>query len=95
MIIVAASQNKHKIIEMEAITKKFGMEIIGRDDFGVPKVEIVEDGDTFEENSIKKAKGVMELCGEITIADDSGIVVGCPWGCSRCLFCSFCRRALR
>lgn len=75
MIIVAASQNKHKIIEMEAITKKFGMEIIGRDDFGVPKIEIIEDGETFEENSMKKAKGVMELCGKITISDDSGIVV--------------------
>ncbi|MBN7773786.1 XTP/dITP diphosphatase [Clostridium aminobutyricum] len=75
MIIVAASQNKHKIMEMEAITKQFGMEIVGRDDFGVPKVEIVEDGVTFEENSLKKAEGVMKLCGKITIADDSGIVV--------------------
>lgn len=75
MIIVAASQNKHKIIEMEAITKQFGMEIVGRDDFGVPMVEIVEDGKNFEENSLKKATRVMELCDKITIADDSGIVV--------------------
>jgi XTP/dITP diphosphohydrolase len=75
MIIVAASQNKHKIVEMEAITKQFGMDIVGRDDFGVPLVEIVEDGETFEENSFKKANEIMKLCGKITIADDSGIVV--------------------
>lgn len=73
--IVAASRNKHKIEEIEAITKKFGMEIISRDDAGVPKVEIEEDGETFEENSYKKAYEIMKMCGKITIADDSGLMV--------------------
>ena len=54
-IIVAATQNKHKIQEIDAITREFGMKIISRKDAGVPDVEIVEDGDTFEENSYKKA----------------------------------------
>lgn len=76
-IIVAASKNRHKIEEIEAITKEFGMEIIPRDKAGVPDVEITEDGTTFEENSYKKAYGIMELCGEITIADDSGLEVDC------------------
>ena len=48
-IIVAATQNKHKIVEIEAITKEFGMSVISRKDAGVPDVEIVEDGSTFEE----------------------------------------------
>lgn len=74
-VIVAASQNKHKIVEMEAITKKYGMKIVGRDDFGVPNVKIEEDGDTFEANSLIKARGIHKLCGEITIADDSGLEV--------------------
>ena len=74
-IIVAASRNKHKIEEIEAITKKFGMSIISRDDAGVPKVEIDEDGDTFEENSYKKAYEIMKMCGKKTIADDSGLMV--------------------
>lgn len=74
-LIVAASQNKHKIEEMEAITKEFGMTIIGRDDFGLPKIEIKEDGTTFEENSLKKAREIMFMCNQITIADDSGIEV--------------------
>ncbi|MEG0291870.1 MAG: XTP/dITP diphosphatase [Anaerovoracaceae bacterium] len=73
--IVAATQNKHKIKEIEAITKDFGMEIISRHEAGVPDVEIIEDGKTFEENSYKKAYEIMKLCNSITIADDSGLEV--------------------
>ena len=76
-IIVAATQNKHKIQDIDAITREFGMKIISRKDAGVPDVEIVEDGDTFEENSYKKAYEIMKLCGKITIADDSGLEVDC------------------
>ena len=78
--IIAATQNKHKIKEIEAITKKFGMEIVSRDEAGIENVEVVEDGTTFEENSYKKAYEIMKLCGEVTIADDSGIVVDCIGG---------------
>ncbi len=79
-IIVAATQNRHKIREIEAITAKYGMRIIGRDDAGIPDVEIVEDGDSFEENSYKKAFEIMKLCGRPTIADDSGLEVDCLGG---------------
>ncbi len=73
--IIAASRNQHKIVEIEAITKKFGMTIISRDEAGVPKIEIEEDGETFEENSFKKANEIMKMCGKTTIADDSGLMV--------------------
>ena len=72
-IIVAATRNQHKIREIEQITSRFGMKIISRDEAGIPPVEIVEDRITFEENSYKKAYEIMKLCGQITIADDSGI----------------------
>lgn len=75
MRVIVATKNKHKIDEIQAITKEFGMEIISRADAGVPDIEIEEDGETFEENSEKKARGIMELCGDITIADDSGLMV--------------------
>ena len=75
--IVAATGNKHKIKEIEAITAEFGISIISKDEAGVPDVEIVEDGETFEENSYKKAYEIMKLCGRTTIADDSGLVVDC------------------
>ena len=79
-IIVAATQNQHKIKEIEAITAKFGLAIVGRDEAGIPPVEIVEDGSTFEENSYKKAYEIMKLCGRATIADDSGLEVDCLGG---------------
>ncbi|WP_206458372.1 XTP/dITP diphosphatase [Anaerovorax sp. IOR16] len=75
MRIVAATQNKHKIEEMSAITKEFGMNMVSRLDAGVPEFEIEEDGKTFEENSEKKAREIMKVCGNITIADDSGLMV--------------------
>lgn len=73
--IIAASQNRHKIEEMEKILSKYGMEIIARDDAGIPKDDIDETGKTFEENSYIKAKAIMDYSGEITIADDSGLEV--------------------
>ncbi len=75
--IVAATRNKHKIEEIGAITGKFGMTIVSRDEAGVPLVEIPETGTTFEENSYIKASEIMKLCGQITVADDSGLVVDC------------------
>ena len=78
--IVAATRNAHKIREIDQITSQFGMKIISRDEAGVPDVEIVEDGKTFEENSYKKAYEIMKLCGQITIADDSGIEADCLGG---------------
>ncbi len=73
-VIVAASRNKHKIEEIEAITSKFGMKLISRDEAGIPKFEIEEDGETFEENSFKKANEIMKICGCTTLADDSGLM---------------------
>ena len=75
--VVAATRNKHKINEIGEITGKIGMHIISRDDAGVPPVEIPETGKTFEENSYIKAYEIMKLCGQITVADDSGLVVDC------------------
>lgn len=72
--IVAASRNKHKIEEIAAITAKFGMHLVSRDEAGVPKFEIEEDGETFEENSFKKANEIMKVCGKTTLADDSGLM---------------------
>lgn len=73
--IIAASSNAHKIKEIQAIMGKFGMEVVSRKDAGVPEFEIVEDGETFEENSKKKAVEIMKASGEITVADDSGLMV--------------------
>lgn len=60
--IIIASQNKHKIQEIEAITKKFGMFLVPRSEAGIPDIEVEEDSETFEENSYKKAYENNEAC---------------------------------
>mgnify|MGYP001015512121 CR=1 FL=1 len=75
MRIIAATQNKHKIREMEAITTDFGMEILTQEEAGLPAVEIEETGATFEENSALKARTICSMSGLPAIADDSGLSV--------------------
>lgn len=73
--IVVATQNRHKIEEISRITEEFGFTLSWGRDAGIEGVEVVEDGETFEENSWKKAYEIMKLTGRITIADDSGLEV--------------------
>lgn len=78
--VVLATQNKGKICEMSEIFSKFGMNVISRDELGLPCDDIEETGATFEENSYIKAKAISDLCNSIVVADDSGIVVDCIGG---------------
>ena len=55
-IVVAASRNRHKNEEIEAITKKFGMEIQSRDDAGVPKSRLKRMGKPLRKIREKKPK---------------------------------------
>ena len=72
--IVLATRNKHKIEEIRAILGDTGLKIFTLDDFqGCP--ETVEDGDTFQENAIKKARTVCSFTGKTALSDDSGLEV--------------------
>ena len=82
---ILASQNRNKIIEIRAILEKYGLDVITRDDAGIPKDEIEETGTTFEENSLLKASVIMDMieadpalskyADSPVIADDSGLMV--------------------
>ena len=83
---ILASQNKKKIKEIRDILIKYGMDVITRDDAGLPTDEIEETGTTFEENSLIKAEGVLNMIkadsalmekysDSPVIADDSGLMV--------------------
>ena len=74
MKIVLASKNPHKLVEINEITKKFGFELVLQSELGVD-LDVEENGTTFEENSLIKAKAVMEATGLPALADDSGICV--------------------
>ena len=73
--IVFASGNKHKIEEFGAILKRYicDVEVISMKEAGIFD-DIVEDGLTFEENAMIKARAVAKH-GYIGVADDSGISV--------------------
>lgn len=72
--IILASNNKHKIEEIKSIFKNFPYEIISLKEAGID-IDVIEDGETFEENAYKKAKEIMDVSGEATLADDSGLEV--------------------
>lgn len=73
--IVAATGNRHKIIEIESITKLFGMKVIAKGETAAAALEVEETGTTFEENSKIKAEEIMKVTGMPAIADDSGLMV--------------------
>ena len=74
--IILASSNKGKIKEIKEFLSDF--EVVAYSDV-IPKFEIVEDGKTFQENAIIKAKTIFEKLSNkkdaIVLADDSGISV--------------------
>ena len=73
--IVFASGNKHKIEEFGAILRRYipEIEVVSMKDVGIFD-DIIEDGSTFEENAMIKARAVSKH-GYIGVADDSGITV--------------------
>ena len=74
MKVVLASKNKHKLVEISKITEKFGFDLVLQSELGVD-IDVEETGTTFEENSLLKARAVMEATGLPALADDSGIAV--------------------
>ena len=74
MKVVLASQNKHKLTEIQAILSRFDMELVLQSELGV-SIDVDESGSSFEENSEMKARAVMEATGLPAIADDSGLCV--------------------
>ena len=74
MKIIFATTNEGKLKEIRMIMADLGLEVISMKDAGF-NVDIVEDGTTFEENAIIKAKAIAEKCDELVLADDSGLEV--------------------
>lgn len=70
--IVLASGNQHKIKEISQMLPEY--EVVGYKQLGFDQ-EIVEDGNTFYENALIKAKTVSEALNLPALADDSGICV--------------------
>ena len=72
--IVVATQNKGKIAEIVLALSPLPIKVLALSDFGsIP--EAVEDGTSFEENAILKARHYAKYTGKACLADDSGLEV--------------------
>ena len=78
--LILASNNKKKVEEIKYILKDIDLEVKSLNDEGI-NVEVIEDGETFKENSNKKAREIREYLIDrgdtdfIVMADDSGLEV--------------------
>lgn len=73
-VIIVATRNKGKIEEFSHAFAPFGKEVVSMFDY--PELpDVVEDGKTFAENAMKKAKTVGDALGMPVLADDSGLCV--------------------
>ena len=73
MDLVLATRNQGKVEEMRPMLAGIGFNLINQTDTDIPSA--VEDGATFVENALIKARSVAEATGLPCIADDSGLVV--------------------
>ncbi|MCW8933731.1 MAG: RdgB/HAM1 family non-canonical purine NTP pyrophosphatase [Gammaproteobacteria bacterium] len=71
--IILASGNAGKVREINKLLSDHGIEVVPQTEYDVP--EALEDGLTFVENALKKARHAAKLTGLPAIADDSGIEV--------------------
>jgi len=76
MKIVLSTRNKHKIDEIQMLLSQYlkNIQVLSLDDVGFVG-DIEENGTTFEENAMIKARAAAKASGLISIADDSGLTV--------------------
>ncbi len=72
--VVAATGNKNKLREFTEILAPLGYQVISLAELNLD-IDVEETGATFEENSLLKARAVMEATGLAALSDDSGLVV--------------------
>lgn len=72
--IIFATGNQGKMKEIKMILADLDVEVLSLKEAGI-EADIVEDGKTFEENAVIKAKTIMEMTGDIVLADDSGLEI--------------------
>ena len=72
--VIFATSNEGKMKEVRSILEDLGMEVLSMKEAGI-QAEVVEDGTTFEENAMIKATEIAKVCGQIVLADDSGLEV--------------------
>ena len=75
MKFIVATKNRDKLKEMQRILIPLGITAISENELETPLPEVVEDGATFEENALIKARSATKVTGLVAVADDSGLCV--------------------
>lgn len=75
MDILVASSNLHKINEMKEILKDSDINLLSLKDVGLDNIDIIENGKSYKENSLIKAKEISKYTNLPIIADDSGLEI--------------------
>ncbi|MCB6507620.1 MULTISPECIES: RdgB/HAM1 family non-canonical purine NTP pyrophosphatase [Dorea] len=80
-IIIFATGNKNKMIEIRMILADLGCKILSQKEAGI-QADVVEDGQTFEENALIKATTIADIARKmpeyknaVVLADDSGLEI--------------------
>ena len=73
--IIVATGNEGKMDEIRQILQGENIQFVSLKDENLQDVEIIENGSTFEENAIIKARTISDLTGQMVLADDSGLEV--------------------
>ncbi len=80
MKLIIASNNSHKVEEIKTILAPYFSSILSLKDAGID-IDVVEDGKTFAENALKKAREVLAVSdADAALADDSGLEVDALFG---------------
>lgn len=74
-LLIVSSDNSHKIAEIKSILKDLPITVLSKTEAGCGDIEVIEDGDTLEENATKKAVEIAKRVNGIVIADDTGLFV--------------------
>lgn len=71
--LVIATSNKNKVREIKELLSHLDLEVVSKDELDIEKFETIEDGETLEENSLKKARDLKKRINHMVVADDSGL----------------------
>ena len=74
MKVIMATSNQDKVREIRQMLEGTGIEILSLKEAGI-EIDIEETGSTFEENAAIKAEAVRAVTGQLSVADDSGLVI--------------------
>lgn len=72
--MIFATGNENKMVEIREILGDLPLEILSMKQAGI-RADIEENGTSFEENALIKAREVCRLAGEMVLADDSGLEI--------------------